>query len=130
MDDKLIVNTKFFYRAEHFSINNKSKVIAVHVKNVNLYAVSNIGFILQSSSGIVTDHNWKCTSSVPKNEWAKFNFDDSNWGAAVCYASNGDGFYPLDPIKNIAPNTCWISTTSAEVPFMANLYCRKTLNNH
>ena len=127
-----VARTIFFYEAVQFTTNSNIKLIAVQVTNfghIDFSFKNNMGFILQSSHGIVSDQSWKCTWSTPNKGWIEMTFDDSSWVPALCYARNDGKFYPtLSPIKGVAPSTCWISTTTENNLLFNTIYCRKRLN--
>ena len=127
LDGKLVAKTLQFYEVARFSAESKRiRVIAVSVLNFNIGIKSNVGFILQSPSGIVSDQSWKCFGSNPQNTWTSSTFNDSSWASAVCYARNRD----YNPLEGIAADTCWISTTGSKVyNIFSSISCRKVLSH-
>ena len=133
VDGTRVANTALFYWTVRFIANSSSRVLAVEITNINIGFKSNVGFILQSSAGIVSDQSWKCASNdlLQFDDWTTTEYDDTSWSYAVCYARNGDIFkvYPdYRPLEGFAASTCWISTTTAEVNSWSKIKCRKLLN--
>lgn len=75
------------------------------------------GIIASTSTGIVTDGTWKC-SSTEEAGWESFGFDDSGWPAARIVAANSEAF------PNIGANANFIWTQSLTEPVA---YCRKVV---
>ena len=132
VDGRKIAETSKFYDTAQFSTNQWYQVLAVEVYNTPAFSLSissNTGFIIQSSSGIVSDESWKCTLNSPDQTWTTAGFDDRNWLPAVCYAKNDNKFYTSRrPLNSIATSTCWIGTSAFEtMNFLRPIYCRKAL---
>ena len=74
-----------------------------------------------TSSGVVTDATWKC-SSDEHTDWDEPGFDDSAWSQALVIAANDGSDYSF--VDGINPEAKWIwaQDTSADI-----VYCRKSL---
>ena len=91
------------------------------------YAVNHYddGVVLASTStGVVTDASWKCSSGLQFGDWQSANFDDTACSQALIIASNNDDNVMWQSVEEISADAKWIwaQDTSSDVA-----YCRKTL---
>merc|ERR1712180_278767 len=88
---------------------------------------SNEGIIASTTTGIVTDGSWKC-SSVKEDNWMMPDFDDSDWKSAD--TSRGTNVAPKQYgwglRGNIDNNAHWIWATGYPTKTTV-AYCRKSL---
>jgi len=84
---------------------------------------NNGGLLLSASSGIITNStNWKCVAAAKEN-WFEYDFDDSDWPAAVEYGRNGDSPAPWKKvIAGIDEEARWIWTSEQKDDNI--IYCR------
>ena len=80
------------------------------------------GILVETSTGVVTDASWKC-STVHHHNWALSSFDDSSWSNARVVATNGDGTFRTVSGISTRAKWIWADVTSAE----GLLWCRKTI---
>ena len=99
-------------------------VLAIKGTNVR----SGAGILASTSTGVVTDASWKCSSSgggaVEQTGWHLPGFDDTAWAQAQVVAPN-DGSFWLGVVAEINPAAQWIWTQ--DVSNDDTVYCRKTL---
>merc|ERR1711962_1584226 len=102
------------------SIPPHTDVIAIYGKNTG----GPEGIIASTSTGIVTDGSWKC-SSVKEDNWMMPNFDDSAWnnadisrGTNIAPNMHKETFWP-----NITNDAYWIWATG----YPTEAYCRKSI---
>ena len=106
------------------NISASFKVIAITVNNF----IGRIGFMAETSSGIVTNKSWKCTNNLPLTSWMNVNFNDNQWPKAVPYSENGRGADFLGiKYREFPPERLWISVENPV--YTGNLYCRKTVKS-
>ena len=56
------------------------------IKAVNIYDVS--GILAPTSTGVVSDASWKCSSAVKQTGWHLSGFEDTAWKQARVIAPN------------------------------------------
>ena len=78
------------------------------------------GFMASTSSGLMTDSSWKC-SSVTEPGWTLCEFDDAHWSNAVVVGSNHNP--PWYSFNGIHSSAKWISLSVDA----GTAYCRKRL---
>ena len=128
IDGKLAITTK--RRAQtKISFSSNSRLIAVNVLDDGLMEIGFIGFIAETTSGIVTDESWKCVAYSPPNKWAQLDFDDSSWPNAHPYVMNNFNIMMslfFTPFKNAE---WWIKAEQMSIVSMrmSQIYCRKHL---
>merc|ERR1719283_57177 len=95
-------------RPSKVSIPPHTGVIAIYCKDTG----GNQGIIASTSTGIVTDGSWKC-SSVKEDNWMMSDFDDSAWNNAdISRGTNvAPKARPWGVRPNIANNAYWIWAT-------------------
>ena len=96
----LVLNTRW-YNTYDIQVPGNIEVIAIETTS----ALSGIGFMLETSIGIVSEKSWKCTSEVPEANWFSTNFKDDKWPKAIEYASNSIGYLFMPPINNFSPES-------------------------
>ena len=75
--------------------------------------------LASTSTGIVTDISWKCTTNL-EDDWTRCFFDDSHWPNAAFVADHGDRPWVIR--RNISTSADWIW---AEGSSGGTVYCRK-----
>jgi len=114
---------KDWTKTSEVSIPPHTEVIAIYGKDLG----GPRGIVASTTTGIVTDGSWKC-SSVKEDNWMMSDFDDSDWKSAD--TSRGTNVAPkefkygLRP--NIAKNAYWIWPTGYPST-KREAYCRKSL---
>ena len=111
---------------EKINITSSFRTIAIVVNNV----FGHIGFMAETSTGVVTNKLWKCTHNVPivqESKWMKVNFDDSQWLNAVPYADNSGSISLLlgKTFSEFPEKRLWISVKTSA--YSGRLYCRRTV---
>ena len=98
-------------------------VLAIKGTNVR----SGAGILASTSTGVVTDASWKCSSSgsgaVEQTSWHLAGFDDAAWSQARVVAPNDASVWPR-VVAGINPAAQWIWSQDASDDV---IYCRKTL---
>ena len=79
------------------------------------------GLLASTSTGVVTDASWKC-SSVEQTGWHLPGFDDAAWSQARVIATN-DGSTFRGVIAGISTEAQWIWSQSNS----NEIYCRKSV---
>ena len=90
------------------------------IKAVDIYGVA--GILASTSTGVVTDASWKC-SSVEQTGWLLPGFDDAAWSQARVMARN-DGSVYTAVVAGINPAARWIWSQNSSDDVV---YCRKLL---
>jgi len=105
-------------KTSEVSIPPHTEVIAIYGKDLG----GAEGILASTTTGIVTDGSWKC-SSVKEDNWMMPDFDDSAWNNAdISRGANTHNYY----WQNISKNALWIwSTGTSSAP--DETYCRKSL---
>lgn len=119
VDGQGVVSGLHLLDARKFNISSTSRCIGVHV--INVYG--SIALMVETSTGIVSDATWKCTSeNLFSLAWTRADFDDSSWPHAVEIGTNkGENAWSL----SFPTNRAWISVlNNHNHPFM---YCRHKL---
>jgi len=93
-------------------------VIAISCKDTGGWE----GILASTTTGIVTDGSWKC-SSVKEDNWMMSDFDDSAWKNAD--TSRGTNVAHGHPRPKIANNAYWIWATGYPTK-TTEAYCRKS----
>ena len=81
------------------------------------------GILASTSTGVVTDTTWKCTTAL-EPDWSTCAFDDSNWPDAVSRGANGVG--PWGQFDDIDATAEWIWAKGSD---NGVVYCRKRLRD-
>ena len=81
---------------------------------------SDFGILASTSTGVVSDTTWKCSSSY-QTDWHLASFDDSAWSPAVIRRTNGDG--PWGRFNAINAQAKWIWAHGVAG---GTIYCRKS----
>lgn len=133
IDGELVLDKLSLFKVDTFNLSATNKCIAVRVSSI----MQNVGLMLQTSTGIVTDKTWKClhqTMAFPTTAWTQPDFNDRSWPKAVEMYTNG-GLRDALLLKNDAfpPEGIWIgirAETNSNFDFLPNLmqmYCRKIM---
>ena len=88
--------------------------------------VGGAGILASTSTGVVTDASWKCSSgggAVEQSGWHLPGFDDTAWSQARVVAPN-DGSFWTGVIGAINSEAKWIWTQNSSDDVV---YCRKFL---
>lgn len=108
-------------RSERFNIPARSRCIGVYVTNDRF----NIGFIMDTSTGIIADCQWKCTTETqPDLAWTRVNFNDSSWPSAVSITANSQADAPLVAKVRFPLDRWWIGVSDTQA---RQMYCRRVL---
>jgi len=114
---------KHWEKTSEVSIPPHTDVIAISCKDTGYTE----GFVASTTTGIVTDGSWKC-SSVKEDNWMMSDFDDSDWKSAD--TSRGTNVAPKQYNwglrANIDNNAHWIWATGYPTK-TTEAYCRKSL---
>ena len=117
IDGALVLTTEL-YKTYDIKIPGNIEIIAIEATSL-FYSM---GFMLETSVGIVSDKSWKCTNEAQGPNWFSTNFKDDKWPKAIEYASNSIGYLFMPPNKNFMPESRWIGFQSS----MGNkIFCRK-----
>ena len=85
-------------------------------------SISNaVGILASTSTGVVTDASWKCSSDDPIG-WYLPGFDDAAWAKAQVIDANGGSVFA--PIAEISAEAKWIWAQDTSTNIAC---CRKTL---
>ena len=107
--------------AHTINISQSFKVVAIRLSNIFGY----IGFMAETSSGVVSDETWRCTSKKQFNDnWARTKFNDTSWPQAVPYATNSPGLFVGSFWSEFPTERLWISIANKQ--FLGFIYCRKS----
>ena len=79
------------------------------------------GFLASTSTGVVTDASWKC-SSQQQAQWHRPWFDDAAWSQALVRGTHGDARWQSYPQISAQAKWIWAHDTNA-----THVFCRKTL---
>ena len=122
VDGRLLFTIAKCREAVSATVKDDIKVIAVQVIN---YAID-IGLMAMTSSGVVSDTNWKCTSTQPALGWNSPDFDDSKWPQAISYFRNDGSSYSEPNIRmyDFPINAHWLTTVEKTG---SEMYCRRYL---
>jgi len=111
-----------YTKTSKVSIPPHTDVIAISCKDTG----GREGIVASTTTGIITDGSWKC-SSVKEDNWMMSDFDDSAWNNADI--SRGTNVapkpYPWGVRPNIANNAYWIWATGFPTN-TTEAYCRKS----
>jgi len=109
---------KDYQKTSKVSIPRNTHVIAIYGKDWG----GAEGIIASTTTGIVTDGSWKC-SSVKEDNWIMPDFDDSAWNNADTSrgVNTNKGYW-----QDISKNALWIWSTGMSNP-PDEAYCRKSL---
>ena len=104
------------------SVSLAANACVLSVLAVNIATGGSSGILASTSTGVVTDDSWKCSSELQTPGWHEPNFDDAAWAQARVVAPNDGSSFAF--IADISPDAKWIwaEDTSSHVAF-----CRKTL---
>ena len=114
----LLLDNWNWYHAHTVTLSTSPCVLAVYAIDSGVQA----GILAETSTGVVTDASWKCSTS-PGLNWSRASFDDSAWSYARVIATNGDGRWSR--ISGISTQAKWI--WADVTPATGNIYCRKRL---
>ena len=95
-------------------------VLAIKATNF----VADAGILVSTSSGVVTDASWKCSSAAEQTGWQLPGFDDAAWSQATVVAPNDGSVWP-SVAAGFNPAAQWIWTQDVSNDNV--IYCRKTL---
>ena len=122
------LNSTLSLKVTELNLGDSFEVLAIKVISDLFF----IGFMAQTTSGIVTDESWKCTYEKQPNNWMAKDFDNSNWPQAVPYANNGNGVpvslvFDLLSLKypEFPPQSLWISVENFR--YQGTIYCRSKI---
>ena len=109
------------WRVAH-TVALRSDVCLLGVVAVDWGDTHEAAFLASTSTGVVTDASWKCSSQT-QAQWYRPWFDDAAWSQALVRGTHGDArlesYYP-----QISSQAKWIwahNTTATHI------YCRKRL---
>ena len=68
------------------------------------------GILIETSTGVVTDASWKC-STVHQHNWALSSFDDSSWSNAIITGTHEDWERAIPGIS-VQAKWIWADVTS------------------
>ena len=134
-DGKLLFTTDIACRSYKFTLDSSSRILAIEVvNNPATLGIGYLGFILESSDeAILSNETWKCVSNAPKSlDWVRYDFNDTSWPMASCYAVNGD-WYSTNVLTGetfSSLKACWIGRFATLFKSEARLFCRKTYKLH
>ena len=114
--DGSVVHSSWQWWVAHTVRLDDACVLAVQTVNTANLA----GLLASTSTGVVTDASWKC-SSVEQTGWHLDDFDDAAWSQARVISANDGWDWPLVPQINSAAQWIWSQDNSHIA------YCRKTL---
>ena len=81
------------------------------------------GVLASTSTGIVTDTSWKCTTKL-EDDWTRCFFDDAHWPHAKIV--DGPDNWPWNyDVSSISRSTSWIWTDRGSNS--GTVYCRKRI---
>ena len=117
-----VVLTAYHWADAHTVSLDNVCVLAIKAENTG----DGAGLLASTSTGVVTDTSWKCSSgggAVEQTGWHLPGFDDSALAQAHEIALN-DGSWWLHVVAGINPAAQWIwsQNTTDDV-----IYCRKSL---
>ena len=122
-DGRLVQTCYSFWDVYDFLIDYDVSTLAVDVENMNGCG----SFMGQTSTGVVTDTTWKCTTTYYVG-WNEVLFDDSDWPNATAHVNNVPGYCSL---AYLSINPCYSSDNQwigvADRNFVSHFYCRKRL---
>ena len=81
------------------------------------------GLLAETSTGVVTDTSWKC-STVEETNWHLTSFDDSGWDNARIVQPHGGLWFSVYPSISLDADWIWANVAMAEY---TTTYCRKRL---
>jgi len=111
-----------FLKTSKVSIPPHTEVIAIYCKDLG----RGEGVLGSTTTGIVTDGSWKC-SSVKEDNWMMSDFDDSAWNNADnSRGVNKNNSYHKRDWPKIANNAYWIWATGYPTK-TTEAYCRKSI---
>ena len=106
-----------FSDAHSLSLDDACVLALFGVKSIS----NTNGILASTSTGVVTDASWKCSSDDPIG-WYLPGFDDAAWSQAQVVAPNDGSTWPV--IHGISSEAKWIWSQDTGTIFS---YCRKTL---
>jgi len=111
-----------YTKTSKVSIPPHTDVIAISCKDTG----GREGIVASTTTGIITDGSWKC-SSVKEDNWMMSDFDDSAWNNAdISRGVNTNNGYHKRDWQNIANNAYWIWATGYPTK-TTEAYCRKSI---
>ena len=81
------------------------------------------GLLASTSTGVVTDDSWKCSTSLTL-DWYQASFDDSGWDDARFITVHGSGPWGVRSGISLDANWIWADVTPTA---FTTAYCRKQL---
>ena len=118
VDGQMVMKLRY-HIPQSATVNRNIQVIALDLLNY----VGESGFILRSSTGIVSDSTWRCISNAPPARWSQADFDDSHWPNAVETWSNEKDLIGIK-LSKFQPMDKWIRSQQLPGP-LKHAYCRK-----
>ena len=103
--------------ASSVNLTDACLLAVVGIKSSSPYG----GILAETSSGVVTDASWKCSSDDPIG-WYLPGFDDAAWAKAQVIDANGGSVFA--PIAEISAEAKWIWAQDTSTNIAC---CRKTL---
>ena len=117
-----VVLTAYHWADAHTVSLDNVCVLAIKAENTG----DGAGLLASTSTGVVTDTSWKCSSgggAVEQTGWHLPDFDDAAWGQArVLAANDGSTFRGIIAGINTEAKWIWAQNVTADV-----IYCRKSL---
>ena len=86
--DSVLVLTTSIYKTNKIKVPGNLELITINVTSI----ISGIGFMVESSIGIVSNKSWKCTGETQTANWFNKNFKVDKWSNSVEYTVNSDGY--------------------------------------
>jgi hypothetical protein len=134
IDGELVLSKLTVFKVATFNFSETNRCIAARVSSY----IQNVGLMLQTSTGIVTDKTWKClhqTKAFPTTAWSQPDFNDRSWPKAVELYTNGGWRNVLLLEKDaFPPERKWIGFSAVNstnnlglLPNYIQMYCRKAI---
>jgi len=104
---KSVNNPNDWTKTKFYILPNSVSVIAIYGTNVDRAG----GIMVSSTNGLIlSNHNWKCTSSVNGAEtwWMNKDYDDSDWDDAYLSDQNIPGQPRNQYLKDFSHDAYWI----------------------
>ena len=119
--DGVRVTQREDWRVAH-TVALRSDVCVLGVTAVDWGDRHEAGFLASTSTGVVTDDSWKC-SSQQQAQWHRPGFDDAAWSQALVRGTHGDARWEsYHPQISAQAKWIWAHGTNA-----THVFCRKTL---
>ena len=117
-----VVLTAYHWADAHTVSLDNVCVLAIKAENTG----DGAGLLASTSTGVVTDTSWKCSSgggAVEQTGWHLPDFDDAAWSQARVVAANDGSVWP-SVLAGINPAAQWIWSQDSSDDV---IYCRKLL---